>query len=132
MFSTRSIALLEKGAMKVTRTPILLLLASISLGIALGDSGEIVHSRIKRTPVKSSNVSSVGYSRPLHALEIEFVRGAVYRFLDVQPRIYRQLLAAESKGRFIAENLRGKYRFVRVQPRSDAPIPSEEVAARAP
>lgn len=78
--------------------------------------GNVV-SRIKRTPVHSTNVASVGYSRHLRALEIEFVRGAIYRFLDVPPSVYRELLAAESKGHFIAEKLRGKYEFVRVRPR---------------
>ena len=105
--------------MKAARACVSLALAIFFFGIALADSEEILRSRIKRTPVQSSNVASVGYSRQLHALEIEFVRGAVYRYLDVQPRLYRRLLAANSKGRFIAENLRGKYRFLRVRPRSD-------------
>ena len=77
----------------------------------------------------ATNVASVGYSRQLHVLEIEFVRGAVYRFLDVQPRLYRQLLAADSKGRFIAENLRGKYRFVRIWPGRDAPASMKQAVA---
>ncbi len=103
----------------------------ILLCAASAEPEETVVSRIKRTSVQSSNVASVGYSRQLHALEIEFVRGAVYRFLDVQPNLYRQLLAADSKGRFIYANLRGKYRFVRVRPRQDAPRSSSQVASRA-
>ena len=67
----------------------------------------------------STNVASVGYSRHLRALEIEFTRGAIYRFLDVPPKVHQGLIAAESKGRFIAENIRGKYRFVRVRLRPD-------------
>lgn len=117
--------------MKVSRVPLLLALAFIFVTPSLADSDEFLHSRIKRIAVQSSNVASVGYSRERHVLEIEFVRGAVYRFLDVQPRLYRQLLAADSKGRFIAANLRGKYRFVRIQPRPDGPQTPEEVAARA-
>ncbi len=89
-----------------------------------------VASRIQRTRVVSSNVASVGYSRSLHALEIEFVRGAVYRFLNVRAIVYRQLMAAQSKGHFIAEHLRGRYEFVRIRPRrSDAHAP-ERLAAR--
>lgn len=103
------------------KAPPLLSLVVLFLFLALASAApeEEVVSRIKRAPVVSSNVASIGYSRHLHALEIEFVRGAVYRFLDVQPRLYRQLLAADSKGRFIAENLRGKYRFVRVRPQHE-------------
>lgn len=92
----------------------------------------IVVSRIKRTPVVSSNVASVGYSRSLRALEIEFVRGAVYRFLNVPAIVYRELLASDSKGHFIAERLRGKYEFVRIRPRRSNVRAAEEVAARSP
>lgn len=90
-----------------------------------------VASRIQRVPVVSTNVASVGYSRHLRALEIEFVRGAVYRFLDVPGRVYNELLAAESKGHFIFENLRGKYEFVRIRPRRSEGRAPEQVAARA-
>ncbi|MBA3609455.1 MAG: KTSC domain-containing protein [Chthoniobacterales bacterium] len=101
--------------MKLNRAPVLLVLAAFSAAIAAAYPGEVVRSRIKREPVISSNVASVGYSRNLRALEIEFTRGAVYRFLDVPSTVHRGLIASESKGRFIAENIRGKYRFVRIQ-----------------
>ena len=100
--------------MKLFRLPVLL--AFLCLTTALAESDEQIRSRIKRQPVASTNVASVGYSRQLHALEIEFTRGAIYRFLNVQPRVYRDLMASPSKGHFIAENIRGKYRFVRVRP----------------
>ena len=100
--------------MKLFRLPVLLVF--LCLTTALAETDEQIRSRIKRQPVASTNVASVGYSRELHALEIEFTRGAIYRFLNVQPRVYRDLMAAPSKGRFIAENIRGKYRFVRVRP----------------
>lgn len=80
-------------------------------------------SRIKRQPVASSNVASIGYSRSLHALEIEFTRGAIYRFYEVPREVYRELLTAESKGHFIAERLRGKYRFTRVRSSRRARLP---------
>ncbi|MBA3651131.1 MAG: KTSC domain-containing protein, partial [Chthoniobacterales bacterium] len=51
----------------------------------------------------------------LHALEIEFTRGAIYRFLEVPRSVYRELMESGSKGHFIAEHLRGRYRFVRVR-----------------
>ncbi len=103
--------------MKVSRTPVLLPLTFLAAALALAEPGEIARSRIKRTPVTSSNVASVGYSRHLRALEIEFTRGAVYRFLEVPPSVYRGLIASDSKGHFIAENIRGKYRFIRVRPK---------------
>lgn len=81
---------------------------------ARGADEEIV-SRIKRGSVASSNVASIGYSKKLHALEIEFSRGAIYRFLDVPRGVYRELLAADSKGHFFAMHIRGKYRYVHVR-----------------
>ena len=103
--------------MKAPRNFLLLAFLLLATSFALAEPNDAVVSRIKREPVVSTNVASVGYSRHLHALEIEFVRGAVYRFLDVPQKLYRQLLASDSKGHFIAENLRGKYDFIRVRPR---------------
>lgn len=103
--------------MNATRTSVLLTLALLLLGSGLVKADEIARSRIKREPVSSSNVASIGYSQHLRALEVEFARGAIYRFLEVPPDVYRGLIAAESKGRFVAENIRGKYRFVRVRSR---------------
>ena len=112
--------------------PVVALLATLLLLLpsAIAQSDEAVVSRIKRTPVQSSNVASVGYSRELHALEVEFTRGAIYRFLNVPPSIHRELLAAESKGHFIAEKLRGKYEFVRVRSRQSAARVPERVASQ--
>ncbi len=112
--------------MKLNRAPFLLVFAAFAAAMAAANPDEVVRSRIKREPVTSSNVASVGYSRHLRALEIQFTRGAVYRFLDVPPAVHRGLIASPSKGRFIAENIRNKYRFVRVRPLPD------RVAASAP
>ncbi len=95
-----------------------LALLAVIVFLAHGTSAapeEGIVSRIRREAVTSSNVASIGYSRHLHALEIEFTRGAVYRFLDVPTIVYRELIASDSKGRFIAEHIRGRYRFVRVR-----------------
>jgi hypothetical protein len=76
-------------------------------------------SRIKRFPVESTALASVGYSKRLHALEIEFRNGAIYRYLEVAPSVYDALLNARSKARFYDENIRRKYRSLHVRPRSE-------------
>ena len=48
-------------------------------------------------------------------LEIEFVNGAVYRYLDVPLAVYRDLMSSESKARFYDSNIRGHYRSVLVR-----------------
>ena len=75
-------------------------------------------SRIKRVPVESSALATIGYSRRLRALEIEFRNGATYRYLDVEPTLYRTLMKAPSKARFYDQNIRGKYRWLHVRRRA--------------
>jgi lysyl-tRNA synthetase class 2 len=76
-----------------------------------------VVSRIPRQPVQSTAIAKIGYSTRRHILEIEFVNGAVYRYLDVPAAIYRDLMLAASKARFYDSNIRRHYRSVLVQSR---------------
>jgi len=76
-------------------------------------------SRIKRVPVESSALATVGYSKKLRALEIEFRNGSVYRYLEVPLDVYEALLKAHSKARFYDENIRHKYRSEHVKPRAE-------------
>ena len=76
-------------------------------------------SRIKRFPVESTALATVGYSKRLRALEIEFRNGAVYRYLEVAPDVYDALLKARSKAQFYDQNIRRKYRSLHVRPRSE-------------
>lgn len=104
--------------MKSTRKISRLVFALAVMTLAVSSANEEIVSRIRREPVVSSNVASVGYSKSRRALEIEFTRGAIYRFLDVPTRVYREFLAADSKGHFIAEHIRGHFRYLRVRPRN--------------
>src|ERR1700738_756393 len=76
-------------------------------------------SRIKRVPVESTALATVGYSKRRHALEIEFRNGAIYRYLDVAPDVYQALLQARSQARFYDENIRRKYRSLPVRQKSE-------------
>ena len=80
------------------------------------DSEQIV-SHIPRQRVESSAIAGVGYSNRRHILEIEFVNGAIYRYLDVPSAVHRDLMSAESKARFYDSKIRRHYRSVLVQPR---------------
>src|SRR5437773_5964293 len=81
-----------------------------------GDSQRIV-SHIPREPISSTAIAKVGYSKRRRILEIEFVNGAIYRYLDVAHSVYRDLMSAESKARFYDLNIRRHYRSVLVRPR---------------
>jgi KTSC domain len=72
-------------------------------------------SHIPRQPVQSRATAKIGYSKHRHILEIEFVNGAVYRYLHVPPAMYRDLMSAESKARFYDSNVRRHFRSVLVR-----------------
>lgn len=77
---------------------------------------EPIRSHIKRAPVESTALTGVGYSKRIHALEIEFHDGLIYRYTEVPAALYKGLLAADSKARFYNRNVRGKFHCRRVQP----------------
>lgn len=62
---------------------------------------------IPLSPVKSSNISAVGYENG--TLAVKFSSGTVYHYSDVPANVYAELLAAESIGRYFAANIRNKY-----------------------
>jgi hypothetical protein len=80
------------------------------------DSAEVT-SHIPRQHVESSALRSVGFSKRRHILEIEFTNGAIYRYVDVPPSVYRDLLSADSKARYYDLNIKRNYQSIRVKPR---------------
>ena len=56
--------------------------------------------------VESSNVKSVGYDAEQKILVVAFQNGGVYQYAGVQPKMYADLLEAESIGRFVSQVIR--------------------------
>ena len=77
----------------------------------------VITSHIPRYRVESSAISEVGYSKRRHWLEVKFGSGAIYRYLDVPPSVYRDLISAESKTAYYGHYIKGNYRSMRVRPR---------------
>src|SRR5438034_11252741 len=50
---------------------------------------EPIISHIPRQRVESTAIAAVGYSKRRHILEIKFINGPVYRYLDVSPAVLR-------------------------------------------
>lgn len=92
------------------------LLPSLSVHAA-DHSVKPIISHIQREPVQSSALATVGYSKRLRALEIEFRDGLIYRYLEVSPATHRDLITAHSKARYYNHHIRGKYRCLRVKPK---------------
>jgi lysyl-tRNA synthetase class 2 len=85
-------------------------------------------SRIPRQTVESMAIAKIGYSKRRHILEIEFVNGAVYRYLHVPATVYRDLMSSESKARFYDSNIRRHYHsvLIRAQQKERASTKSTE------
>lgn len=58
---------------------------------------------------------SIGFAREAHVLEIEFRSGAIYRYVGVPQTVFEALKKAESKGRYFAQSIRGKYQFQHIE-----------------
>jgi len=68
---------------------------------------------MRRKPIASSAISSVGYDPEASVLEVEFRSGAVYDYFKVPPKVYKALLKAPSKGSFVSRRIRDRYPFER-------------------
>lgn len=69
---------------------------------------------MERQGVISSNIASIGYDQATGTLEVEFNNGSVYHYFDVPERIYTEFLSADSHGKYLATNIKGRYRYARV------------------
>jgi len=69
---------------------------------------------MERKPVTSSNIASIGYDESTSTLEIEFLNNSIYQYFDVPKHIYQGLMQADSHGQFLAQNIKGVYRYSKV------------------
>ena len=59
----------------------------------------------KMIPVESSMIQAVGYDSKTRMLEVLFNSGRIYCYEGVPPKIYKELMAAESKGRYMRSEI---------------------------
>ena len=64
---------------------------------------------MNRTPVRSSNLVSVGYDPDTLVLEIEFRGKRVYQYAEVPVKVWHSLMAAPSAGSFFDASIRNVY-----------------------
>ena len=62
----------------------------------------------------SSNIARYRYEEKEHVLTVEFRNGGTYNYYDVPKQVCEQMKAAYSKGAFLAQNIKGAYRYARV------------------
>lgn len=69
---------------------------------------------MRRTPVSSSNLASVGYDPQRNILEVEFHSGSVYQYYGVSEPVYRGLMSASSHGSYFSTYIRNSYRYSQI------------------
>jgi len=60
-------------------------------------------------PVESSMIQAVGYDVKTQILQVVFNSGQTYHYEGVPEEVYQELLAAESKGRYMRSAIIGAY-----------------------
>lgn len=63
-------------------------------------------------PVSSSNISEIGYGGT--TLYVRFHHGGLYAYYNVPESVYRNLMSASSHGRYLAQYIKGAYRYQRI------------------
>ena len=63
---------------------------------------------------ESSNIAGFGYNNGTQVLTVEFKQGGRYNYYDVPESVYEQMRSEPSKGQFLAQNIKGHYRYARV------------------
>lgn len=70
---------------------------------------------MKRKPVSSSNLASVGYDSTSQTLEVEFLNGKIYQYSGVPLSVYSSLTAASSHGSYLNQHVkRANYPYRKV------------------
>ena len=69
---------------------------------------------MRRNPVSSSNLASIGYDSTAQVLEVEFINRAIYQYYNVPSNMYEELKRAGSKGKFFHQYIRNAYAYSRV------------------
>lgn len=72
---------------------------------------------MKLIPVESSMILAVGYDAPAKEREVVVSSGAVWRYRNVPRRVYRDLLAADSKGSYMNSCVIGMFPEYRLRRR---------------
>lgn len=69
---------------------------------------------MERTPVTSTNIRAVGYDADNQTLEVEFNNGSVYQYAGVPQDAHDGLMNADSKGKYLNANIKGRYPFAKL------------------
>jgi hypothetical protein len=67
---------------------------------------------MEREPLSSTNIVSAGWEENI--MEVEFANGATYQYQGVPEDVFIGLKHADSKGKFLASNVKNVFPYTRV------------------
>ena len=70
---------------------------------------------MQRTELDSTSLKGAAYCVQGALLELEFRRGAIYRFGGVPEATYQELLRAESKGLYFNHHIRNRFPYTKMR-----------------
>lgn len=62
---------------------------------------------------QSSNIARFAYDEGREVLIVEFNNGATYEYFDVTESVFENMKTASSRGSFLAQEIKGRYRYAR-------------------
>lgn len=62
---------------------------------------------------ESSTIARVGFDDEASILIVEFKTTGTYHYFDVPQHVYDAMRAAPSRGQFLAQSVKGQYRYSR-------------------
>lgn len=63
----------------------------------------------------SSVIAQLHYHQETRTLRVTYVSGKVYDYQGVPEKIYKHMMAAASKGKYLNEQIKGHYDFVKIK-----------------
>lgn len=69
---------------------------------------------MKRKPVDSSMISSIGYQPSTKTLEIEFNSGAIWQYFDFPKDLWNKFTKCKSYGRFFLANIQNSFEEAKI------------------
>ena len=69
---------------------------------------------MKKITVNSSTIEALEYDYNNHSLYVYFTNGREYVYGQVPVEVYAKFLEADSKGKYLNQEIVGKYNYVRL------------------
>jgi ABC-type arginine transport system ATPase subunit len=95
-----------------------LLMVAVAAAVAFASVGFAEEPAAAASPsltkVESSLIKEIGYDAATQVLTVTFVdQEGVYEYQKVPESVYKELVAAESKGSFFVKSIKDKFEFVK-------------------